>query len=385
MPTSCVFVCGDIGRSPRMQYHAIAINHCTQDDILMVGHYDSECISHISVLQKEQKLKIIETRSSFGIIGEIFRILYLFTFKIFPHTIVVQNAPAIPSLLCFLMLYPLLKRRKQKVILDWHNLSYTIAEKKRKNIIVIWLLKKIEEKAAKTFEMQMCVSNSMQIWFDYNWQVKNIVHFPDAPFDSFRQKSCHDAGSFLSKFIPSLDWNSDERPLICLSSTSWTEDERFDILWEALEIFDARFSDCNIHLYVFITGKGPKKDEFEKKLMFYPFRHVQILTLWLNYEEYINLLASVDVGICLHESTSGLDLPMKVLDMFGCKIPVIAKNYMSIGELINHQNGKIFTTPEDLFSILYSTPLQKWKTIKKSMSSYPTFMDTWQNKCSFMF
>ena len=259
-------------------------------------------------------------------------------------------------------------------------------QKKKKNAIIVWLLKKIEQRAAKTFELQICVSKSMQIWFNHKLHVKNMVHFPDAPFDSCRQVENYDeAGAFLSKFIPSLDWNSDKRPVICLSSTSWTEDERFDILWEALEIFDAKFEDCNIHLYVFITGKGPKKSEFEKKIMCRPFHHVQILTLWLSYEEYINLLASVDLGICLHESTSGLDLPMKVLDMFGCKIPVVAKNYMSIGELINNENGNVFNTPEDLFWILYSTPLKKWKDMKKSMSTYPKFIDTWQNKCSFMF
>ncbi len=64
--------------------------------------------------------------------------------------------------------------------------------------------------------------------------------------------------------------------------------------------------------------------------------------MWLAAEEYPLLMGVCDLGVCLHSSSSGVDLPMKVIDMFGCEVPVMAKRFPAIDELVTPQNGWLF-------------------------------------------
>ena len=44
-----------------------------------------------------------------------------------------------------------------------------------------------------------------------------------------------------------------------------------------------------------------------------PFQNIQCISFWLINFEFYNLFeGSADLGVCLHKSSSALDLPMKV-------------------------------------------------------------------------
>lgn len=123
------------------------------------------------------------------------------------------------------------------------------------------------------------------------------------------------------------------RPALIVSGTSWTEDEDFQLLFDALWNFDQNHAariisaPADVKLICIITGKGPLKKYYEDKIKSYCFKHTKFVFPWLKAEDYPLLLASADLGICLHKSSSGLDLPMKVVDMFGNKLPACAFNY----------------------------------------------------------
>ena len=155
-----------------------------------------------------------------------------------------------------------------------------------------------------------------------------------------------DSASLLTqtsgKKAHSVQWR-ENRPALIVSGTSWTADEDFGVLLHALCDYDQRARHRNEekekhgadtdrkhhlpHLVVVITGKGPMKAFYEAEMRKQSWKYVRVVTRWLVAEDYPKLLGSADLGVSLHQSSSGLDLPMKVVDMFGCNLPVISYNY----------------------------------------------------------
>lgn len=78
-----------------------------------------------------------------------------------------------------------------------------------------------------------------------------------------------------------------------------------------------------------VTGKGPLKSKYMKNVerLQEGWEWVKCISIWLESEDYPILLGSADLGISLHSSSSQLDLPMKVVDMFGCGLPVCALDF----------------------------------------------------------
>ena len=61
-----------------------------------------------------------------------------------------------------------------------------------------------------------------------------------------------------------------------------------------------------------VTGKGPQREAYRRRMKSLDLRRVAFRLLWLEAADYPLLLGSCDLGVCLHMSSSGVDLPMKV-------------------------------------------------------------------------
>jgi len=144
---------------------------------------------------------------------------------------------------------------------------------------------------------------------------------------------------------------SPRRPSLVVSSTSWTPDEDFGQLLDALPAFNENLVQANARAVVIVTGKGDLRQQFEERLcgMVPQLQAVRVVTMWLSFADYALLLGSADLGLSLHSSSSGIDLPMKVVDMFGAGLPVCARSFAALPELVQHgENGLVFSSTEEL-------------------------------------
>ena len=64
------------------------------------------------------------------------------------------------------------------------------------------------------------------------------------------------------------------------------------------------------------------------------------------------MVGAADLGICMHLSSSNLDLPMKVVDMFSSQLPCFAFDYPTITELVTPEVGRLFKDENQLCELL---------------------------------
>jgi len=462
-----VMVLGDIGRSPRMQYHTLSL---LEDGhfVTLIGYAGENLIlplemaldqsttanintevdkpayyGHLHVLRMSP-YQLPKTFPLYRLLYYPFRLLSLsycviYTLwielaNVLPHTknipasaILVQNPPSMPTLLLAYMYcvwQGIWNKQRPRMVIDWHNLGYTMFEQPEStDPNRRWVVKQTIRKLAEWYERRMApladahltVTQAMEIWLGENFHVhgKNVRVLYDKPPVMFRPTSPEeqhelfsrlklddgrlivksdsiqdDNGGGLGSILSSLVKRNNEqiidetiftqsvrenggkkiyrlrrdRPALVVSSTSWTADEDFSILLIALrnlhKKIEAMTSDERTtfpKMLVIVTGKGPQKAYYEPLLKEFNNTHniINIQTLWLEANDYPTLLGCATLGISLHTSTSGLDLPMKVLDFFGCEVPVCAIGFHCLDELVQDGvNGNIFTHGEGLSTLL---------------------------------
>ena len=76
-------------------------------------------------------------------------------------------------------------------------------------------------------------------------------------------------------------------------------------------------------------------ETFEQRAARRHFKRIIVKTLWLEPADYPTLVGMADLGLCLHQSASGFDLPMKLSDLRGAGVPAATYDYSPVlGEVM---------------------------------------------------
>lgn len=320
---------------------------------------------HPNILQTSNKLLFL----AFGPLKVLFQILSLWiclAYRTKPAKyLLVQNPPSIPTLaiasvVCFF--------RQTRLIIDWHNFGYSIlALKLGDQHPLVRISKWYEKLFCGWATAHFCVTNAMARVLKEEFGITKapILTLHDRPANHF--KLILDEEERV-QFLATLEEvtatkaelaSGDVRVLV--SSTSWTPDEDFSVLIDALCRYSTIATTENTALprvVAIITGKGPQKEmylnEVSNREKAGKLEKVTIKTGWLSTLDYAKLLGCASLGVSLHTSSSGVDLPMKVVDMFGAGLPVVGwSRFEAWPELVTEGvNGRGFGSSEELASHL---------------------------------
>lgn len=353
---------GDLGRSPRMLNHALQVASLGCEVVL--GGYAGSALKsavrahpliRVRYLRRLARapegsglvrLLLISARNAALAVWELARFLLFAQRR--PEVILVQNPPAIPSLMVAAVAA---RARGARLIIDWHNFTFAMVRLRlRAEHPLAGLARLYERAAARGAHGHLCISEALReelrdrlgvqkavVLYDRPSQVPPVLSWPE------RRKAA----------AQTLGFTIAPECALLVAPTSWTADERLTLLLEALDRWDLLAAKPESELpalVIAITGEGPLRRSFEDSCRAAHWRRAEIRTLFLDPAEYRNLLGACDLGLCFHESASGVDLPMKVIDLFEAGAPVCALDY---GGCIREQiwpgvNGLLFRGAEEL-------------------------------------
>lgn len=364
---TAVIVLGDLGRSPRMQYHAGSLAEAGHD-VDLVGLEGAmpmpAIVNHPRITCHRLSDRAFQGRASGGMkrfvagsvaraVGQAWRLFTLLMRLPKADAILVQNPPAVPTLA---VAWAVCRMRGSRFVIDWHNLSHTIvAIRLGETHRAVKALSRSERRWSRRAQAHLTVSQGLADWLLRHYGVKATVVY-DRPREVFTEPQPRVAEALWAKLAAELSLANERIPLV-VCPTSWTPDEDFDLLLEALERAERQLSPVTPSLVVILTGKGALRAAFDARAARRSFKAIAVRTHWLEPADYPVLIGMADLGLCLHQSSSGLDLPMKLADFRGAGIPVAAFDYSPVlGEaLTSGHEGVTFRDPGGLAALLVTT------------------------------
>ncbi len=343
-----VVVLGEIGRSPRMQYHALALADAGAS-VTVTGYGGTDLFPGLADRVRVRALsppRVSNPRALARPFYVAYSLAKLARQAIAlgaallegprPDVVLVQSPPALPTIA---VAAAVVRLRRSRLVIDWHNLGTPLLERTLggKNLLTR-LHARAERALAKRADAHLCVSEAMRQAIG-QWGVKAEIFYdrPAAFFAPAREAGDQQLHAVGIASTPS-------RPLVVVAPTGWTEEEDTDLLLRALDATErtldvGRGASTSPALVVVLTGRGPRRVAFENEAAARTWKHVDVRTVWLDPGVYPAFLSACDAGLSLHRSFSGLDLAMKVEDLLGSGLPVLALDHGAVREQVQKGRG----------------------------------------------
>jgi beta-1,4-mannosyltransferase len=468
---AAVVVCGDIARSPRMQYHAVSLCNarCAPKTggnaapalafacVHVVGaDMGNRCCEKLCELERggravfhlvreDESSRAAATASKEGwarrVVRRVVSLVGVYWDAVRETCadrrlafVLVQSPPVLPALAVIWLAVLLENVRRAAVaatsfgdaasaasappirlVFDVHNLGWTILRAERRPLPFVWLYRAAELVLCGSglfSDARVTVSEALadHLRASFGGAASPVHVMPDAAPDFFKPKARSDFAAVvrapgrvefgaLGSNVPAwytagaaaassaADGGADGSPrtLVVAGSTSWTADDDYTVVVDALRIVDAtlRARRSQSRLWLFVSGKGPARGAFEDAVRRLRLARandddnkdenvnasaadaaaavgtaaaaapVTVTTGYFqSFGDYATFVGAADLGLCLHHSSSNLDLPMKGVDMLGAGLPVAALRYEpALPELVTPLSGWLFDSARELAAL----------------------------------
>jgi beta-1,4-mannosyltransferase len=359
-----VIAIGDLGRSPRMLNHALELarSGAAVDLVGLEGEAVAAAVAthpriRLHRLRAFERLRSRRGRLAFAGLAVVRQLLlaaqlaWVLAARLRRvEVLLVQNPPAFPALPLALAHR---RWRRAQIVLDWHQTTAAMLELRfrrwrRRTRLVAWL-GRVEGRLARHADDHLCVGEALGDHLRRHWGIDAAV-VPDLAPERFALA--------LAAHSPHAGAMHGPPPVV-IAPSGWSADDDFDLFFAALQEWDTLLSQRADHRPVpharlLLTGRGERRAEVEAALRQASWRHLEVQTAWFSPEEYPAALAGADLGLSLHASAGGLDVPIKLCELLACGVPVLCLDYgPAVRERIRDGvNGRLFSSAVGLATLL---------------------------------
>jgi beta-1,4-mannosyltransferase len=268
--------------------------------------------------------------------------------------LLVQNPPALPTLHVAWLASRL---RRARLVVDWHNLGYTIlAMRLGHRHPAVRLGRWLERIAGRAAHANLCVSRGFSKFLIDRFHLSNVRVLYDRPASAFVPVERVEREQIRQALFTRLGIRGAGPVGFIVSPTGWTADEDFDVVIDAVVQIEDRIRGWEAggpsrrfpDLVILVTGDGARCAEFERRFAGLP-RGASSSHPLAHPEDYPHV-GSADLGLCLHRSR--VDIPMKVVDLTAPASRSVRSTTRS-RRTVRPANGLLFSTARQLADVLF--------------------------------